>query len=129
MYVLDASVGVKWFRGEPGSQRARELAHEAAAGRIRVVVPTHFAHEVLSVVGRRNDSEGIVDAWELMLNARLEIVPLTDEVVREAAAQCDRLGCAFYDALAPAVATLIGATLVSADVRAHGTHPGVEIIG
>jgi predicted nucleic acid-binding protein len=53
----------------------------------------------------------------------------TNEVVREAAVQCELLGCSFYDALAPALAVLLGATLVSADARAHSRFPGVRLIG
>jgi len=128
-YVMDSSAGVKWFRVERGSKRARDLMHRSTVGLARVVVPTHFAHEVLSVVERRLDTGGIVDAWDVMRLSRIEMVPLTDEVVREAAAQCGLLGCSFYDALAPAVASLLGATLVSADARAHAAYPGVELIG
>lgn len=127
--VLDASVGVKWFRHEVGERQAMAILESALRGETQVVVPTHFAHEVLSVVERRNDTGSIVDAWQLMLKARVEIVPLTDAVVREAAVQCDCLGCSFYDALAPAVASLLEATLVSADARAHRAYPGVELIG
>ena len=62
------------------------------------------------------------------MEAGVDVVPLTDEVVREAAAQCGALGCSFYDALAPACAVLLGATLVSADARAHSAFPGVRLI-
>ncbi|HEY5468364.1 MAG TPA: type II toxin-antitoxin system VapC family toxin [Coriobacteriia bacterium] len=127
--VLDASVGVKWFRHEAGERRAMAVLESALRGETQVVVPTHFAHEVLSVIERRNDTGSIVDAWQLMLKARVEIVPLTDAVVREAAKQCDRLDCSFYDALAPAVASLLEATLISADFKAHALYPGVELIG
>lgn len=127
--VLDASVGVKWFRHERGERRAMAILESALRGEVQVVVPAHFTHEVLSVVERRNDTGSIVDAWQLMIKARVEIVPLTTDVVREAALQCDRLDCSFYDALAPAVATLLEATLVSADLKAHALYPGVELIG
>lgn len=126
--VLDASVGVKWFQNERGSASAVELLHAVASGALRIVVPTHFAHETLSVIGREGGGPSIVRAWEVIRESGVEIVPLTDEVVREAAAQCDILGCSFYDALAPAVASLLGATLVSADVRAHGAYPGVHLL-
>jgi hypothetical protein len=49
-------------------------------------------------------------------------------VIAEAARQCDALGCSFYDALAPACAVLLDATLASADARAHGAFPGVHLI-
>jgi len=64
-----------------------------------------------------------------MFQAGIAVIPLTDEVVREAARQCSVLGCTFYDALAPACATLLSATLVSADAKAHGRYPGVRLIG
>lgn len=127
--VLDASVGVKWFRGETGQAVALDILRRSEDGRAKVAVPTHFVHEVLSVVERRTDTLAIVPAWEIMTASGVDVVPLTDEVVREAAFQCEALGCSFYDSLAPAVASLLGATLVSADARAHGGYPGVQLIG
>ncbi|HEY5276886.1 MAG TPA: type II toxin-antitoxin system VapC family toxin [Coriobacteriia bacterium] len=128
-YVLDSSVGVKWFRDERGCERAAELLHDSTTGTFRVVVPAHFAHEVLSVVGREGAASDIVRAWKIIVESRIDIVPLSDDVVAEAARQYDRLGCSFYDALAPAVASLFQATLVSADFKAHALYPGVELIG
>lgn len=127
--VLDASVGVKWYRDERGSNDAYDILASVRLGETRVAVPTHFVHEVLSVVRRDFRSSDLVPAWEQMTAAGIDIVPLTDDVVREAAVQCEALGCSFYDALAPAIASLLGATLVSADARAHGGYPGVQLIG
>lgn len=129
LVVLDASVGVKWFKPETGQEAALAVLAAAMAGEVVIAAPTHFVHEVLSVVARLDDPGAIVPAWESMMDAGIDVVPLTDEVVREAAAQCDALGCSFYDALAPAAASLLGATLVSADARAHGRYPGVRLIG
>lgn len=127
--VLDASVGVKWYRDERGSNDAYDILASVRLGETRVAVPTQFVHEVLSVVRRDFRSSDLVPAWEQMTAAGIDIVPLTDDVVREAAVQCEALGCSFYDALAPAIASLLGATLVSADARAHGGYPGVQLIG
>jgi predicted nucleic acid-binding protein len=129
LLVLDASVGVKWFKPERGSQVALEVLESAMGGVHTIAAPTHFVHEVLSVIGRLDSPAEIVPAWEIMVAAGIDVVPLTDEVVREAALQCEALGCSFYDALAPAVASLLGATLVSADARAHGAYAGVRLIG
>lgn len=128
MLVLDASVGVKWFLSEAGSERAYELLEQSAAGEVDLVVPVHFLHEVLAVVRRDFGPDGIVPAWEHLKDAGLEVAALSDDVVEEAARQCSELGCALYDALAPAVSVLLGATLVSADARAHGGVPGVELL-
>ncbi|MHB9002946.1 MAG: type II toxin-antitoxin system VapC family toxin [Coriobacteriia bacterium] len=127
-YVLDASVGVKWFKREAGSDAARALSDRSIAGEIRLVAPTHFVHEVLSVVQRELGNSAIVEGWEHLQDSGITIVPLTDDVIRGAARQCDLLGCSFYDSLAPACASLLDATLASADTRAHGGYPGVEIV-
>ena len=127
--VLDASVGVKWFKDEAGSTAARSLYKRAAEGEIRLAAPTHFVHEVLSVVKREMGPRAIIEGWEYIKASGVGVVPLDDAVIAEAAVQCESLGCSFYDALAPACAVLFGATLASADERAHGAFPGVMLIG
>ena len=127
--VLDASVGVKWFKREAGHEAARALYLRAASGEIDLAAPTHFAHEVLSVVQREMTARAVPEAWSRLNQSGITLVPLSDEVVTEAAAQADALRCSFYVALAPACAALLGATLYSADARAHGAYPHVVIIG
>lgn len=126
--VLDASLGVKWFKPEAGSASAIELLGRAASGEFALAAPTHFVHEVLSVVRRYYSATDVVPAWRLIAASGVSIIPLTPEVIAEAAHQCEALGCSFYDALAPACAVLLGATLASADARAHAGFPGVLLI-
>jgi predicted nucleic acid-binding protein len=127
--VLDASVGVKWFRpNEAGTRCARELYMQALRCEVRLGAPVHFVHEVLSVVKREMGSRAIMEAWNHIQATGIAIVPLTDEVVAEAAAQCETLDCSFYDALAPACASMLHATLATADERAHGAYPDVLIV-
>lgn len=127
-YVLDASVGVKWFRQENGSAAARALQRRSMLGEIRLAAPTHFVHEVLAAVKREKSAAAVLDAWARIQASGATIIPLTDEVVVEATRQSELLCCSFYDALAPACAVLLDATLASADRRAHGAVPGVLII-
>jgi predicted nucleic acid-binding protein len=127
--ILDASVGVKWFKDEAGSGAARDLYLQAVSGAVRLAAPTHFAHEVLSVVKREMGPRAIVEGWKHIQDSGIAIIPLTSEVVTEAAVQCEALGCSFYDALSPACAALLGAELASADARAHGAYPDVLLIG
>ena len=129
MFVLDASVGVKWFREEGGSAAARVLQRRSTQGEVSLAAPTHFVHEVLAAVKREKQPEAVLHAWEAIKASDVMIVPLSDEVIAEAVRQCEALGCSFYDSLAPACASLLGATLASADARAHGAYPGVHIIG
>lgn len=128
VFALDASVGVKWFKPESGQGAALALMERAASGEVSLVAPVHFAHEVLSVVQRHYTSRDVVPAWNRLRGAGIAMLPLTDEVVAEAARQCDLLGCSFYDALAPACAALLGGTLATADSHAHGEYPDVLIV-
>ena len=127
-YVLDASVGVKWFRREGGSAAARLLQQRSVLGEVWLAAPTHFVHEVLATVKREKQAVAVLIAWEAIQASGMTIIPLTTEVIAEAAAQCESLGCSFYDSLAPACAVLLDATLASADARAHGAFPGVLLI-
>lgn len=128
LFVLDASVGVKWFKREPGSEAAAALYRQSAVDEIRLAATTHFAHEVLAVVRRELTARAIAEGWDHIKASGIAILPLTDEVVAEAVRQCETLGCSFYDALAPACASLLGATLASANERAHGAYPGVHLV-
>ena len=126
--VLDASVGVKWFKPERGQEAALDLMQRACDGDVILVAPAHFAHELLSVIARHYDPRDVPAAWARLSSTGIALLPLTDEIVDETAAQCESLGCTFYDALAPACAVLLGATLASADRRAHGSFPGVFLV-
>ncbi len=85
-------------------------------------------HEVLAVVGREFTYAAVPEAWGLLDAAGIAFLPLTREVVDEAARQCTLLDCSFYDALAPACASLLDATLATADARAHSAFPRLCLI-
>jgi predicted nucleic acid-binding protein len=121
--VLDASVGALWFRGSAGSQEAYRLLERQADGSADIVVPLTFVYEVLDCVERDFGVSGPAAAFEQLQRSEIAVAPLTAELVREAAAVSDALGCSFQEALAPALATVLDADLVSADERAHGRYP------
>lgn len=126
--VLDGSVGVKWSKAEAGSDRAREILALHDANHVRIVVPSQFILEVVAVAARSEVNRGR-EVWALLRDADLTVVGLDDAMAEAAFGQCQLLGCAFYDALAPGLAALIGATLYSADARAHARFPGVQLLG
>ena len=126
--VLDASAGVKWFKPEAGADEARALLQAHRQRRARIIVTSQFIHEVVSVAVRHSVGTG-EEVWAALREADLTVVGLDDTLVTAAFDQCRLLGCSFYDALAPALATLLDATLCSADARAHGGFPGVMLVG
>lgn len=127
--VLDSSVGVKWIKPEEGSDTALGLLADHRDGRLRLVVPSHFVHEVVATAVRHAGVGFGEEAWTHLDDAGLTVFGLDDVLARSAFEQCRALSCSFYDALAPALAEQLGATLYSADRRAHGGFAGVVIIG
>ena len=127
--VLDSSVGVKWIKPETGREQALDLLIAHREGRVRIVVPAHFVHELVGVAVRHGGPALGERTWASVGNAGLTVVGLDDAVAAAAFEQCRLLGCSFYDALAPALAERLGAPLYSADARAHERFPGAAIIG
>ena len=126
--MVDASVAVKWFKDEAGSEEAWRLLERHADSVVSIALPAQCVGEVLAVVARFDGAASALEAWVMMDMAGLERRELDDGLVREARAQSRELGCDFYDSLAPALASLLGAELYSADRRAHGADPGVRIL-
>lgn len=127
--VLDSSVGVKWMKPEPGSEEALALLDQHRDGTTRIVVAALFSHELLGVAVRHGGPALGREVWTHLEDAELTVIGLDDVLARAALEQCRRLGCSFYDALAPALAQQLGAALYTADRRAHGTYEGVVVVG
>jgi len=129
LVVLDSSAGVKWFKPESGREQARELLERHREGACRIVVSSLFNYELVGVAARHGGVGLAGRVWSALRGADLTVVGMDDTVARAAFEQCGSLGCTFYDALAPALAALLGATLYSADARAHGGFEGVRLLG
>lgn len=130
LVVLDSSVGVRWLKpSEGGANRALALLEDHRDRRLRIVVSSHFVAETVGVAVRHGGPDLGEDAWRLLQASDLTVIGLDDAAATAAFEQCRILGCCFYDALAPALAVLLGATLYSADGRAHGQFPGVVLLG
>jgi len=126
--VLDASVGVKWFRVESGRDEALALIRAQAGGELILAVDTLFLYEVVSAASRGGGPEAMARVWSDLESLNLATVPPSADLVAAAATQRRLLGCSPYDAFAPGLASLLGAILVSADERAHGRYPHVRLI-
>ena len=126
--VLDASVGVKWFRNEPGSREAREVIARHIRGEIVIAVDSLFSYEVLRVASREADAGDVSRVWDDLVALQLVTVPLGSELVGAAASVREAYGCTLYDAFSAGLADLLEAPLYSADVRAHGQHPRVRLV-
>ena len=128
LVVLDSSVGVKWIKPEQGRDAALSLLRQHGDGTLRLVVAAHFLLEVVAVAVRRGGPPFGRATWGGLSAAGLTTIGLDDRLAAAAFEQCELLGCSFYDALAPALAEQLGATLYSADARAHARFDGVQLI-
>lgn len=127
--VLDASVGVKWFRDEPGSDEARALLRSHGRGEVTIVVPSLFVYELMGVAARTLADAECAELWERFLGWRVHVREIDDKLMARALESRVELGCSLYDAVAPALADLLGAPLYSADERAHAALTGVRMVG
>lgn len=126
--VLDASVGVKWFRDEAGSAEARKILLAHGRGEIQLVVPSIFVYELIAVATRTLSEADARVFWERFLGWRISVVEVGGALMLDALDIRGRLGCSFYDAVAPALAQRLGVSLYSADVRAHGSLTDVVLL-
>lgn len=106
-----------------------ELLEQVDAGDVKLAVSDLFVYEVLRTVRRKTDGVAACEVLRFFERAGLITVPPVVPVLRETLQQASALGCDVYDACAPAIASLLGASLYSADRRAHATFPGVTLIG
>lgn len=127
--VIDASVGVKWFRNEPGSSEARALLADYRESRRLLAVDSLFFYEVLRAASREGRPDDVERIWADLKRLDLITVPLGDELVTAAAAIRSECGCSLYDAFSAGLARLLEAELFSADRRAHATLPNVSFLG
>lgn len=127
--VLDASVGVKWFRDEPGSVEARRILRDHGMGRVDLVAPVIFQFEVIDVARRLMGLQTAREVWKSIERDNIAMLGVDSELTVRMFEMSERLGCTFYDAAAPALAGYLGCGFVSADRAAHAGAPGVMLIG
>jgi predicted nucleic acid-binding protein len=125
--VLDASVILKWFRGEGerNSAAARSLRAAFEAGELLVFAPPLLRLEIVNVAGRR---------WRWAEGALLELAAALDELgfeLREPelarVARWTAHGLTAYDAAYVAVAEVETISLVTDDDRIVAAAPEVAV--
>lgn len=70
MWVVDASVAIKWFfqgrDNETDCDLALSILQSVGAGRIQLLQPPHFIAEVAAVLAREKPDEAIDDLFDLL---------------------------------------------------------------
>jgi predicted nucleic acid-binding protein len=123
MIVVDASLGVKWFLSEVGSDEAVALLVEH---RKQIVVPELFGIEVAAALVREINSgndDRTRGGWELarlfaLLESRaVELRPMGDRTLSKAVEIAVDIGHPLKDCIYMALAMELDCELVTCDVR------------
>lgn len=123
-WVIDTSVGVKWFVEEKEKKRneALKLWKLKAEGKVKLMVPDLFLVEIVNVLlmSKKWKSEDIKKSLIALRTLDLEVMKTGWEVMDVATELAEKYEISVYDALFAAVAKLKECKLVSDDARAHG---------
>lgn len=118
-YVLDASVGVKWFaeRAEADRERALTLRSRHTAGQVRLSVPMSFPLEVANALrfSHRFPEADVATAVQAVEDLRLDVHPIGIDLLRKTVAIAFAYHLTIYDAVYVALAEAVGFPLLTAD--------------
>ena len=120
IWVIDASVALKWFLKDEFSANADRVLHRVLSHSSEFAVPELFAFEVLSVLARvTDDPERIyVNGVIPILNSGILRFPVTEELVHKAIPYIGK-GLTGYDAVYVALAEMLGGQWLTFDQKAH----------
>lgn len=119
MYVLDASVLIKWFSDEEYTDIALKLRDDFFQGNTELVVPDLLLYEVSNAL-RYNpnfDENDVVEAVDSLHDMGIDIIIPTGDVIRSAINLAFTHDVTIYDAFYAALAYEIDFTLITADAK------------
>lgn len=118
-YVVDASVGVKWFVREREADRevALALRQRHIEGATRMIVPELFLLEVPNAIktGRRSTEEDLAEVLTTLADLDIQVEQHTLRVLRKTNAVAWAYKLTWYDAVYVALAETLGFPCVTAD--------------
>lgn len=119
MYVLDASVIIKWFVEEEDSFRAKMFFEQLRGRDIVAAAPDILLYELSNILLRKRGMSApeVKRAVHLLLETDIDIIPLEPPLVFETIDLAESTGASLYDASYLALAAREHATLVTADEK------------
>ena len=130
IYVLDASVLLKWFIEEPESPCALTYRTRLLEGTISIACPDLALYEVGNVLRHKRGipPQALTQAITDLLHLELDIFTPTETLLRQAGHLAHERRLTFYDAVYLALAQELHATVVTADLKMyHHAHHIVSI--
>lgn len=116
--VVDASIMVKWFVNETGTEEALKLRDEHISGKITLIIPDFAFLEVINALRyKRYDEEALKKANESLWDIQPHTQRLNESLLYKASQLALTYDLSLYDALYLAVAVLLGVPLITADEK------------
>jgi len=120
IWVMDASVAVKWFLRDEHHPHAQKVLEEVVRNPALFAVPELFLFEVYAVLKRRHPrgDEAFIDVILPILEGGIYRQPMTKKLT-ERAGPFVGMGLTGYDACYAALAEDLGALWITFDEKAH----------
>lgn len=119
IYIVDASVMLKWFLFENEDQtQALMLRHDYFDRNVELHIPYYAFAEVLNIMIRNLPEDQAMSAFSLLLTYKLQEYRIDLELASLSAKLMKKYkGTAFYDAGYHALALQTGGTFITADEK------------
>lgn len=130
--VVDSSVIVKWLSAEdePHVEQADVLLRDCQAQRVELYAPELSKYEVGNALlkGKEFGLREVRDALATTYSLPIHFLPESRELAERTYALAHRYRLTYYDAVFPALASALRATLVTDNVKHQGKVKGVRIL-
>ena len=121
MYVLDASVIIKWFSVEEYTDTAIEIRNKFFKGTYELAAPDLILYEVSNALrfNPKFDEDDVIEAVNSLFDMGINIIVPTPRVVESSITMAFKYNITIYDAFYAALAHEIGFTFVTADSKLY----------
>lgn len=130
MYVIDASVAIKWFVDEEDSPAARKLRATHVDGTTPLAAPDLLIYETANVL-LRSRGFSLVETKESiqqLYDLNLDIIAPTPDLVMSTISLSSQKGITFYDALYVELARQLGFKCLTADRKLFARLKDISLI-
>lgn len=130
MYVVDASVAIKWFSEEENTDKAIEIRNKFFKGICEIAAPDLILYEVSNAL-RFNpnfNEDDVIEAVNSLFDMGISIIVPTPRVVKSSINMAFRYKTTIYDAFYVALANEIGFKFVTADSKLYQKIKDLEFV-
>jgi len=119
MYVLDASVVVKWFVEEEGKEIALSIRDKFWKREIHIIVPDLLLYEISNALryNPKFNENDVKDAIDSIINMGIRILIPSGEILKKAIDMSFLYGITLYDAYYVALADELKIPFITADKK------------